>query len=54
MADALKKRIVCIFYKVTVQDFLNDEDGLGPLDGLNNIDINTLESYFKALRRRIK
>ena len=54
MADILKKRIVCIFYKVTVEDFLGDEDGLGPLDGLNNIDINDLNAYFKALRRRVK
>lgn len=54
MADILKKRIVCVFYKVTIADFLADEDGLGPLDGLNNIDINDLPTYFKALRRRAK
>jgi len=54
MADVLKKRIVCIFYKVTVADFLADEDGLGPLDGLNNIDINMIETYFNALRRRAR
>jgi hypothetical protein len=54
MADILKKRIVCVFYKVTVADFQADDDGLGPLDGLNTIDINGLESYFKALRRRAK
>lgn len=54
MADILKKRIVCVFYKVTIDDFLADEDGLGPLDGLNNIDINNLDSYFRALRRRAK
>lgn len=54
MADILKKRIVCIFYKVTVADFLADDDGLGPLDELNNIDINDLPTYFKALRRRTK
>jgi hypothetical protein len=54
MADILKKRIVCVFYKVTIADFLADEDGLGPLDGLNNIDINEMETYFKALRRRMK
>jgi len=52
MADFLKKRIVCIFYKVTVADFRDDEDGLGPLDGLNIVDINNLSTYFKALRRR--
>lgn len=54
MADMLKKRIVCVFYKVTVADFLSDEDGLGPLDGLNAIDINSLGTYFKALQRRAK
>lgn len=54
MADALKKRIVCVFYKVTNADFQGDEDGLGPLDGLNTIDINSLDTYFKALRRRAK
>lgn len=54
MADILKKRIVCVFYKVSVADFHGDEDGLGPLDGLNTIDINGLETYFKALRRRVK
>jgi len=53
MADILKKRIVCVFYKVTVADFQGDEDGLGPLDGLNTIEINNLSAYFKALRRRI-
>jgi hypothetical protein len=52
MADFLKKRIVCVFYKVTVADFRDDEDGLGPLDGLNIVDINNLGTYFKALRRR--
>jgi TIR domain-containing protein len=54
MADMLKKRIVCVFYKVTVADFQRDEDGLGPLDGLNIIDINTLQTYFDELRRRAK
>jgi len=54
MADMLKKRIVCVFYGVTAADFQNDEDGLGPLDGLNIIQINNLNSYFKALRRRSK
>jgi len=53
MADILKKRIVCVFYKVTGADFQGDEDGLGPLDGLNTIEINNLSAYFKALRRRI-
>jgi hypothetical protein len=54
MADILKKRIVCVFYKVTIADFQGDEDGLGPLDGLNTIDINTLSIYFRALRKRAK
>jgi hypothetical protein len=52
MADVLRKRIVCVFYKVTIADFQADEDGLGPLDGLNTIEINNLNAYFKALRRR--
>lgn len=52
MADALKKRIVCVFYKVTADDFRADEDGLGPLEGLNSIGINDLEAYFRALRKR--
>jgi hypothetical protein len=54
MADILKKRIVCVFYKVTIADFLADKDGLGPLDGLNNIDINDLGKYFSALRKRAR
>jgi hypothetical protein len=54
MADMLRKRIVCVFYKVTAADFLSDEDGLGPLDGSNTIDINGLDTYFKALRRRAR
>src|SRR6188768_2437342 len=54
MADMLKKRIVCVFYNVTVADFQADEDGLGPLDGLTTIDINKLGTYFDALRRRTR
>jgi hypothetical protein len=54
MADVLKKRIVCVFYKVSVADFHGDEDGLGPLDGLNIVEINDLDTYFKALRRRAR
>jgi len=54
MADILKKRIVCVFYKVSKADFEADDDGLGPLDGLHIIDINDLGSYFRALRRRAK
>ena len=52
MADYVRKRIVCVFYKVTVADFRGDEDELGPLDGLNTIEINRLDTYFQALRRR--
>jgi hypothetical protein len=48
----LHKRIVCVFYKVTVADFRGDEDGLGPLDGLSTIEINRLDTYFQALRGR--
>jgi len=54
MADILKKRIICVFYHLTIGDFQNDEDGLGPLDELNIIDINGLETYFGALRRRAR
>jgi hypothetical protein len=54
MADILKKRIVCVFYKVSIADFHPDEDGLGPLDGLNIIDLNNLGSYFEALKKRVK
>jgi len=54
MADILGKRIVCVFYKVTVDDFRADEDGFGPLDGLNTIEINRLGTYFSALGRRAR
>jgi hypothetical protein len=54
MAEILNKRIVCVFYKLTAEDFRSDEDGLGPLDGLNTIGINDLPNYFKALRGRAK
>ena len=54
MADVLRLRIVCVFYKVTIDDFRNDEDGLGPLDNLNIIDINALGGYFKALAKRTR
>lgn len=52
MADMLKKRIVCIFYKVAPADFEPDEDGLGPLDGINIIDLNRAGDYFAELRKR--
>jgi hypothetical protein len=54
MADMLNKRIVCVFYQVTIADFDNDDDGRGPLDDLNIIDINHFETYTKALKRRVK
>ena len=54
MADMLNKRIVCIFNQVKMADFQADEDGLGPLGDLNIVEINSLETYFKALRRRVK
>jgi hypothetical protein len=53
MADALRKRIVCVFYKVTIADFEPQEDGVGPLDGLSVIDLNDLSTYFQALRKRV-
>jgi hypothetical protein len=52
MAAGLKKYTVCIFYKVTVADFGPEEGGLGPLDGMKTIELNAIETYFKALRRR--
>ena len=54
MAQMQGKRIVCVFYKVTTADFHGDEDGLGPLEGLNIVDINVLDSYFKALQKRAR
>jgi hypothetical protein len=54
MADILRKRIVCVFYKVTIADFDADEDGRGPLDDLNVIDINALGTYLKALGKRAR
>jgi TIR domain len=53
MADMLNKRIVCVFYKVSLADFDTDEDGRASLDDLNVIDINALETYFGALRSRV-
>lgn len=54
MADALGKRIVCVFYKVTPRDFAKDEDGLAPLDDLNIIDINQLSAYFIEVAARAR
>ncbi|MDX2288463.1 MAG: toll/interleukin-1 receptor domain-containing protein [Hyphomicrobiaceae bacterium] len=53
MADMLKKRIVCVFYHVDTADFGADDDGLGPLEGLNIVDINDTAAYFKGLKRRV-
>jgi hypothetical protein len=39
MAEALGKRIVCVLCKVSVTDFDADEDGRGPLEDLNFVDI---------------
>jgi hypothetical protein len=52
IADGKAKRIVCVFYNVTTDDFRNDEDGLGPLEGLDVVEINGLGTYFNDLRRR--
>jgi len=52
MADALRLRIICVFYHVTIADF-GGEGGLGPLDGLNIVDINGIDAYLKALSRRV-
>lgn len=54
IADALSKRIVCIFYKVTKHDFEQDDDGLAALDELNIIDINSLDDYFEAVAARAR
>jgi hypothetical protein len=53
MADMLGKRIVCVFYKVSTDDFRADDDGLGPLDDLNIVDINRLDTYLNALAKRV-
>ena len=54
MADTLRIRIVCVFYKVTIADFDPKEDGAGPLDGLSIIELNNLGTYLDALRKRVK
>ncbi len=54
MADMVRKRIVCVFYKVALADFDNDEDGRGPFEDLNVIDINQFEAYITALKKRVK
>jgi TIR domain len=54
MADALRLRIVCVFYHVELADFSAADDGLGPLDGLNIVDLNSIDSYLKALSKRVR
>lgn len=54
MADILGKRIVCVLCKVFITDFDADEDGRGPLEDLNFVDINALETYFKELSKRAR
>lgn len=54
MADMLRKRIVCVFYRVATSDFSSDEDGLGPLNDLNIIDINAFDKYLATLKRRMR
>ncbi len=54
MADALEKRIVCVFYGVTIADFEAEADGLGPLEDLNIIELNSFETYLRSLKRRVK
>jgi hypothetical protein len=54
MAQLQGLRLVCVFYKVTPADFHADEDGLGPLEPLNIIDINALDTYFSALTKRTR
>ena len=54
MADRDRKRIVCVFYKITAEDFRHEADGLGPLEDLNFIDINDLDAYFLELTNRAR
>jgi len=54
MADALDKRIVCVFYKVTLNELRRDGDGLGPMEDMNIVDINALDAYFVELAQRVR
>jgi hypothetical protein len=54
MADVLRKRVVCVFYKVAIADFDPQEDGMGPLEHLNVIQLNEFGGYLQALRNRAK
>jgi hypothetical protein len=54
MADVLRKRVVCVFYKVAITDFDPQEDGMGPLERLNIIGLNDFGKYLQPLRNRVK
>jgi hypothetical protein len=54
MADGHRIRIACVFYHVTPADFRPEDGGLGPIDGLNIVDINNIDAYLKALAKRVK
>lgn len=54
MADGHRIRIVCVFYHVAPADFRPEDGGLGPIDGLNIVDINNVDAYLKALAKRVK
>ena len=54
MADMANKRIVCVFYQVSIGDFDDDEDGRGPLEDLNVVDINALDTYLGASSKRVR
>lgn len=54
MAAVLRLRIVCVFYHVTIADFTQAEGGLGPIDGLNMVDINAIDTYLEALSKRAR
>jgi hypothetical protein len=54
MADMASKRIVCVFYQVSLRDFDDDEDGRGPLENLNVVDINEFDTYLRALSKRAR
>jgi hypothetical protein len=54
MADMLRKRIVCVFYQISMKDFDDDEDGRGALEDLNVVDINAFDTYLRALSKRVR
>jgi hypothetical protein len=53
MAAGMSKRTVCVFYMVDTDDFKAREGGLGPLDGLNIVQLNNIDTYFQAVRKRV-